>query len=162
MTEDCNSNNTLLTPLLTTALYYKHDNREKLNQKDIIIQFTVACFTALCTIKSNLHLSELWFSWCRASYKRPLFNSRWLTLYYKGGPGALIQYCSVIGSKGLWFREKLKIETSQDLIVGCRLDSGTQKVISLLFWRWHGSQNSISQSSRRSVLFGVFGLVHRS
>ena len=73
MTEDCNSNNTLLTPLLTTALYYKHDNREKLNQKDIIIQFTVACFTALCTIKSNLHLSELWFSWCRASYKRPLF-----------------------------------------------------------------------------------------
>ena len=57
----------------TTALYYKHDSREKLNQKDIIIQFTVACFTALCTIKSNLHLSELWFSRCRASYKKLLF-----------------------------------------------------------------------------------------
>ena len=68
----------------------------------------------------------------------------------------------MIGSTGLWCREKLKIETSQDLIVGCRLDSATQKVISLLFWRRHGSQNSISQSSRRSVLFGVFGLVHRS
>ena len=34
----------------------------------------------------------------------------------------------MIGSKGL--REKLKIETSKDFIVGCRLDSGTQKVIS--------------------------------
>ena len=39
----------------------------------------------------------------------------------------------MIGSNGLEFREKLKIETSQDLIVECRLDSGTQKVISLLF-----------------------------
>ena len=34
----------------------------------------------------------------------------------------------MIGSKGL--REKLKIETSKDFIVGCRLDAGTQKVIS--------------------------------
>ena len=77
MTEDCNSNNTLLTPGVTTKPlhynYYKHDNREKLNQKDIIIQFTIACFTALCTLKSNLHLSELWFSRCRASYKKLLF-----------------------------------------------------------------------------------------
>ena len=40
----------------TTALYYKHGNGEKFNQRDIIIQFTVACFTALCTLKSNLHL----------------------------------------------------------------------------------------------------------
>ena len=46
MTEDCNSNNTLLTPGVTTKqLHYKHDNKEKFNQKDIIIQFTVACFT---------------------------------------------------------------------------------------------------------------------
>ena len=38
MTEDCNSNNTLLTPGVTTKqLHYKHDNREKFNQKDIII-----------------------------------------------------------------------------------------------------------------------------
>ena len=43
----------------TTALcHYKHDNREKFNQKDTVIQFTVACFTALCIIKSNLHLYE--------------------------------------------------------------------------------------------------------
>ena len=78
MTEDCNSNNTLLTPGVTTKqLHYKHDNREKFHQKDVIIQFTVACFTALfdalCTLNSNLHLSELWFSRCRASYKRLLF-----------------------------------------------------------------------------------------
>ena len=55
MTVDCNSNNTLLTPGVTTKqLHYKHDKREKFNQKDIIIQFTVACFTALfdalCTL----------------------------------------------------------------------------------------------------------------
>ena len=78
MTEDCNSNNTLLTPGVTTKqLHYKHDKTEKFNQKDIIIQFTVACFTALfdalCTLNSNLRLSELWFSRCRASYKRLLF-----------------------------------------------------------------------------------------
>ena len=36
----------------------------------------------------------------------------------------------MIGSKGFQFQEKLKIETSQHLIVECRLDSGTQKVIS--------------------------------
>ena len=35
-------------------------NLDKFNQKDTIIQFTVACFTALCTIK---------FLQCRASYK---------------------------------------------------------------------------------------------
>ena len=78
MTEDCNSNNTLLTLGITTKqLHDKHDKTEKFNQKDIIIQFTVACFTALfdalCTLNSNLHLSELWFSRCRASYKRLLF-----------------------------------------------------------------------------------------
>ena len=78
MTEDCNSNNTLLTPGVTTKqLHYKHDNREKLNQKDIIIQFTVACFTALFdalfTLNSNLHPSEQWFSRSCASYKRLLF-----------------------------------------------------------------------------------------
>ena len=44
MNEDCNSNNTLLTPgVKTKQLHYKDDNREKFNQKDIIIQFTVAC-----------------------------------------------------------------------------------------------------------------------
>ena len=78
MTEDCNSNNTLLIPGVTTKqLHHKHDKTEKFNRKDIIIQFTVACFTALfdalCTLNSNLHLSELWFSRCRASYKRLLF-----------------------------------------------------------------------------------------
>ena len=62
------------------------------------------------------------------------FASRWLTLHHKGASRALMQYCFVIGSKGLWFREKLKIETSQDLIVGCRLDSGRQKVISPLLF----------------------------
>ena len=35
-----------------------------------IIQFTVACFTALCTIKSNLHLYELMFLRCRAFASR--------------------------------------------------------------------------------------------
>ena len=61
MTENWNSDNTLLIPGVNTKqLHCKHDNREKFNQKDRIIQFTVACFTALfdalCTLNSNLHL----------------------------------------------------------------------------------------------------------
>ena len=76
MTDDSNSNNTLLTPGVINTTTERNLTRNR-DQKDVIIQFTVACFTALfdalCTLNSNLHLSELWFSRCRASYKRLLF-----------------------------------------------------------------------------------------
>ena len=76
MTDDSNSNNTLLTPGVINTTTERNLTRNR-DQKDIIIQFTVACFTALfdalCTLNSNLHLSELWFSRCRASYKKLLF-----------------------------------------------------------------------------------------
>ena len=51
ITEGCSSNNTLL--------HYKSENREEFNQKDTIIQFTVACFIVHCTLKKNLHLPAL-------------------------------------------------------------------------------------------------------
>ena len=64
----------------------------------------------------------------------------------------------VIGSSAfVMFPRKAKDTKSQDFI--CRVH---RRSLRLCSWRHHGSDNVISQSSRRSVLFGVFGLIYGS